>query len=347
VAESLHSKIRRKALLAGGFLAGILLVGTLGYRTVSAGQSSWIDCLYMTVITIATIGYGEIVDLSHSPGGRIFTIFMSVTGIGVMTYIMMSLTAFIVEGELNEAFRRRKMEKRVEKLSGHYIVCGADGVGTHIVQELRSTLRPFVVVDVAREKIDGLAAGGEEPAFVIGDATDNETLRRAGIERALGLFAVTGDDNLNMVISLSAKQLNPKVRLVARCEAMRNLEKMQRAGADAAVSPTSIGGMRMASVMLRPAVVTFLDVMLRREDEHLRIEELPVPAAVVGHTLAELDLPRFRLLLLAVRQGEGWTYNPPREYRMQQGDVLVFMGSPEERTELEKTLTGACPFPQG
>jgi len=142
-----------------------------------------------------------------------------------------------------------------------------------------------------------------------------------------------------MVVSLSARQLNPGIRVVARCEEPRNAEKMQRAGADAAVSPTRIGGLRIASEMLRPAVVTFLDVMLRREDEALRIEELAVPAAMIGRKLAALDLQRFsKLLLLAVRTGQGWTYNPPRDYVMQAGDTLVFMGSPEERKELERLL---------
>jgi voltage-gated potassium channel len=293
------------------------------------------------VITIATIGYGEIVDLSQSPGGRVFTMFLSFAGIGIMTYIMMSLTAFVVEGELNEAFRRRKMEKRIEKLREHYIVCGADGVGSHVARELAATRRPYVVIDPDRDKIERFHGQEEGPAFLVGDATDNETLRRAGIERARGLFAVTGDDNLNLVISLSARQLNPAVRVVARCEEPRNTEKMQRAGADSAVSPTRIGGLRMASEMLRPAVVGFLDVMLRREDERLRIEELAVPAGVVGRPLAALELQRFaKLLLLAVRHAEGWTYNPPRDYVMQAGDTLVFMGSPEERVELERVLTG-------
>ena len=256
----------------------VLGVGTAAYKHIGGEQATLLDSLYMVVITIATIGYGEIIDLSHSPGGRIFTMFLSFAGIGIMTYIMMSLTAFVVEGELNEAFRRRKMEKRIEKLRDHYIVCGADGVGTHVARELAATQRPYIVVDVDREKIERLHGGEDGPAFVVGDATDNETLEKAGIERAHGLFAVTGDDNQNMVISLSARQLNPKIRVVARCEEVRNSEKMQRAGADSAVSPTRIGGLRMASEMLRPAVVNFLDVMLRREDLALRIEELAVPA---------------------------------------------------------------------
>jgi voltage-gated potassium channel len=266
--------------------------------------------------------------------------FLSFAGIGIMTYIMMSLTAFVVEGELNEAFRRRKMDKRIEKLRDHYIVCGSDGVGSHVISELTSTKRPFVVVDMDREKVDRLKVDEEEgPAFVIGDATDDETLRRAGIDRARGLFAVTGDDNLNLVISLSARQLNPGIRVVARCEEARNTEKLQRAGADSSVSPTRIGGMRIASEMLRPAVVNFLDVMLRRDDLALRIEELPVPAGMAGRHLAELELHQFRkLLLLAIRSGGSWTYNPPRDHRMQDGDTLIFMGSPEERVELERHL---------
>ena len=218
MAESLHAKIRRKALIAGGLLVLVLAVGTAAYKYIGGEKATLLDSLYMVVITIATIGYGEIIDLSHSPGGRIFTMFLSFAGIGIMTYIMMSLTAFVVEGELNEAFRRRKMEKRIEKLSDHYIVCGADGVGTHVARELLATQRPYIVVDVDREKIERLHGGEDGPAFVVGDATDNETLEKAGIGRAHGLFAVTGDDNQNMVISLSARQLNPKIRVVARCE---------------------------------------------------------------------------------------------------------------------------------
>jgi voltage-gated potassium channel len=339
MAESLHAKIRRKALIAGGLLLLVLLVGTAAYKRIGGEQATWLDSLYMVVITIATIGYGEVIDLSHSPGGRVFTMFLSFAGIGIMTYIMMSLTAFIVEGELNEAFRRRKMEKRIAKLTDHYIVCGADGVGSHVARELAATQRPFVVVDTDREKIEHVHGGDEGPPFIVGDATDNETLHRAGIERARGLFAVTGDDNLNMVISLSARQLNPAIRVVARCEETRNAEKMQRAGADTAVSPTRIGGLRMASEMLRPAVVSFLDVMLRREDLALRIEELAVPGSMVGRPLAELDLTSYRtLLLLAVRSGESWTYNPSRDVLMQAGDTLVFMGSPAERRQLEQSF---------
>jgi voltage-gated potassium channel len=342
VSANLHAKIRRKALIAGGLLTLVLGIGTAVYKYIGGAQATLTDSLYMVVITIATIGYGEIIDLSHSPGGRIFTMFLSVTGIGIMTYIMMSLTAFVVEGELNEAFRRRKMDKRIEKLRDHYIVCGADGVGTHVARELAATKRPFIVVDVDREKIERLHGGDDGPAWVVGDATDNTTLEKAGIERAQGLFAVTGDDNMNMVISLSARQLNPKIRVVARCEEARNSDKMQRAGADSAVSPTRIGGLRMASEMLRPAVVNFLDVMLRREDLALRIEELPVPAGVVGRPLATLELHRFhKLLLLAVRTGEeDWTYNPSRDHVMQAGETLVFMGSPAERLQLEQLLGG-------
>ncbi len=341
MAVSLHEKIRRKALIAGGLLVLVLGIGTAAYKHIGGEKTTLLDSLYMVVITIATIGYGEIVDLSHSPGGRIFTMFLSFAGIGIMTYIMMSLTAFVVEGELNEAFQRRKMEKRIEKLHDHFIVCGADGVGTHVARELSSTQRPYIVVDVDREKIERFHGGEDGPAFVIGDATDNETLEQAGICRAHGLFAVTGDDNQNMVISLSARQLNPKIRVVARCEEVRNSEKMQRAGADSAVSPTRIGGLRMASEMLRPAVVNFLDVMLRHEDLALRIEELAVPASMVGCTLAALDLQHFRkLLLLAVRTGQGWTYNPPRDHVMQAGETLIFMGSPEEREQLERVLAG-------
>ncbi len=343
--DNLHAKIRRKALIAGGLLAAVLGVGTAVYKHIGGERATLLDSLYMVVITVATIGYGEIIDLSHSPGGRLFTMFLAFAGVGIMTYIMMSLTDFVVEGELNEAFRRRKMQKRIGKLFDHYIVCGADGVGMHVASELASTQRPFVVIDPDRRKIEHFHGGEDGPAFVVGDATDNETLEKAGIGRALGVFAVTGDDNLNLVISLSARQLNPKVRVVARCDDARNSEKMQRAGADSAVSPTRIGGLRMASEMVRPAVVNFLDVMLRRESGALRIEELAVSATMAGRPVSALGLQRFRKLLLiaVVRAGDDWTYNPPGDYVMQERETLVFMGSPEERLQLERVLAGEHP----
>jgi len=290
----------------------------------------------MTFITIATIGYSEIVDMSHNPAGRIFTVFVAISGIGVATYILTNLTAFMVEGEMTETFRRRKMEKSIKKLKRHYIVCGIEGVGFHILNELSETKRPHVIVDIDRGRIDKALELFQEELFIEGDATDSDALIAAGVKEASGLFAVTGDDNQNLVISLTAKQLNPQVRVVARCRDLKNVEKMKKAGADAVVSPTFIGGLRMASEMVRSTAVSFLDTMLRDKEKNLRVEEMTVSESLAGKPVSALNLSDYpNILLLAVKTEGGWTYNPPADHVMKLWDTLIFMTTPDERDKLE------------
>lgn len=340
VSEAPTSKVVKKLAAAVGIMVFMATLGTAAYWIIGEGRYSLLDCLYMTFITISTIGYGEIIDLSASPAGRLFTMVLAASGVGVMTYILVNVTAFVVEGELNETFRRKKMEKAVEALEGHYIVCGLDGVGAYVLEELRSTARPHVLVEENREELDRYRQEGKEPLSLEGDPTDSDTLRKAGAARARGLFAVTGDDNRNLVISLTARQLNPTLKVIARCEIMKNAEKMRSAGADSIVSPTFIGGLRMASEMFRPSVVSFLDEMLRSDNASLRIEEQAVSDSLAGRPISDLDLGRFRhLLLLAVKTPTGWVHNPPRTHTMEEGEVLIFMTSPDERQELEKIFS--------
>ncbi len=178
---NLYSKNYKKFIWAGFVLLVIVTAGTVGYWFIGEGRHSIIDCLYMTVITVATIGFGEIIDMSQNPWGRIFTMIIAISGIGAATYILTNLTAFMGEGEMSEAFRRRKMEKMIKKLKGHYIVCGVEGVGFYVLNELSDTKRPYVVVDVDREKIDKALEDFHDPLFIVGDATDSDTLLEAGI----------------------------------------------------------------------------------------------------------------------------------------------------------------------
>ena len=293
----------------------------------------------MTFITIATIGYGEIIDLSGNAGGRIFTMFIAISGIGVMAYILTSVTALEVEGRLTESFRRRRMEKTARSYRGHYIICGCGSLGCYIANELHATRRPHVIIDVDKKNIESNLESLDNEVFIEGDATDSDTLLQAGAEKAAGLFAVTRDDNQNLVVTLTAKQLNPRLRVVARCNDTKNVEKMRKAGADAVVSPTAIGGLRMASEMVRPAVVSFLDTMLRDKEKNLRVEELPVPKSFAGKSISALNLKSScNVLLLAVKTGEGWVYNPSESYVIDQDNTLVFMTTPEGRDELSELL---------
>jgi voltage-gated potassium channel len=329
----------RKFIWAGFILLAIILIGTVGYWFIGGRQYSFVDALYMTIITITTIGFGEIIDLTGNVAGRIFTIFIAISGVGILLYFVTNLTALVVEGELKESFRRRRMEKIAGNSRDHYIVCGVGAVGFHIVSELDATKRPLVIVDTDKKNIERCLELSKDEVFIEGDATNSDILLKAGVERARGLFAVTGDDNQNLVISLTAKQLNPKLKVVARCNEIKNSQKMRKAGADAIVSPTSIGGLRMASEMVRPTAVSFLDTMLRDRRRNLRIEELPVPGSFVGKSLSVLNLNRHaNTLLLAVKTGEDWVYKPSENYIFAPESTLVFMTTPEGRDELAVLL---------
>lgn len=330
----------RQSRIALLMLILVILIATLGYLYIGGENATFIDALYMTVITIATIGYGEIIDLSHSPGGRVFTMLVSIAGIGMLTYLLSTVTAFVVEGELNRGFKRRRMEKHISHLTDHYIVCGSDAAAGHVVRELRATQRNLVVVTYNREELERCFAEEDPPLYILGDATHDVTLMRAGIQRARGLFAVAHDDNLNVMILLTAKPLNPATRLVAHCADLENANKMRRVGADAVVSMEQIGGMRMASEMLRPTVVSFLDIMLRDKNNNLRIEEVPLPGVWEGRTVGELPLENHEsLLLLAVKQeSEGWHYNPKHDFVLPPRPILVFLCNPEDREALQREV---------
>lgn len=330
----LVQRLRRRFGKPLAVLAAIHVVGTVGYKLLGGASHTWLDALYMTFITVATIGYAEVIPLDESPAGRIFTMAVGFAGIAVTWYIFSTLTAFIVEGEFNVALRRRRMRKAIEKLSGHYIVCGVGRVGTNVAHELAITGRPYVIADIAQQRIDAFRERYPDALWLHGDAADDQTLADAGIDRAAGVFAITGDDAKNLVITLSAKQLNPRVRVVARCHDVSYTEKMRRVGADAIVSPDFTGGMRIPSSMLRPKVISFLDEMLRSE-EALRVEELAVPERLAGASCGELEPRSPDHLLLAVRTGGRWRFNPPDDLRLAAGDTLVFMTTPEGRRRIE------------
>ena len=337
--EFLLQFIKRNLSLFG-VLVFVLLIGTIGYSIIGEGRYSVVDCLYMTVITITTIGYGEIVDLSNKPLGRVFTIFIAFSGIGIAAYLFSNITAFIVEGRLQEVFWRRKMEREIGKLKKHYIVCSVDGVGFYIAKELHSTKRPYVIVDNDKTKVERIIGGLRNELFVEGEATDSDVLIKAGISEAQGLFAVARDDNENLVISLTAKTLNTGVKVVAACNDLKNMEKIKKAGADAVISPSYIGGLRIVSEMIRPTVVSFLDTMMRDTEKNLRIEEISPSGSFINKPIKALNLKKFpNILLLAIKRKEGWVYNPDEDYILKQDDTLIIMTTPEEKFELEKIFT--------
>lgn len=231
------------------------------------------------------------------------------------------------------------MQNMIGKLSGHYIVCGVGRVGGNVAHELIATGRECVVIDGDMQHIESILDKHPGLLYLHADATDNDVLLTAGVMRARGVFAVATDDSQNLVISLSAKQLNPNVRVVARCHDMKNAEKTRLAGADEIVSPDFTGGMRIASAMVRPQVVSFLDEMLK-SDDNLRVEEFAIPETFSGKPLEALNLASRHYMVLAIRQGQQLIFNPDAGHAMHGGDMLMVMTTPQGRSLLERLIQG-------
>lgn len=322
-----------------GSVIWVLLVGTIGYHVVEGW--SFFDALYMTTITLATIGYGEVHPLSTS--GRVFTIFLSLTGLGVMAYSFSTITAFVVEGQLTHALRRRKMDARIKKLDGHYIVCGAGYTGESICEELQKTRREFVVIDKDPE----VCAKHQERGWLVvqGNALQDEVLEKAGIKKAKGICCALDDDPDNMFITISARALNPRMRVVSEVHDDDVKDRLLRSGADAVVSSMSIGGLRMASQMVRPAAVNFLDSMIRDPKSTYRFEEISIPegSAFAGKPLKSIQETNGRApLIVAIRpsSASSYTIGPSADHELSAGDVLVVIGEVDAVRELQESAKG-------
>ncbi len=321
--------LRRQLVLSLLLLVVVVLSAVAVYMWFGGPEVTLLDAVYMAVITITTVGYGEIVDTHANPALRLFNIFFILVGIGIMLYVFSVSTAFIVEGELNDFFRRRKMMKQIRDMNDHLIICGAGETGTHMVKEFVKTGNVFIVIDRDEEQLQRISHLGDFPV-IKGEAGDESVLTAARIHHARALASVLPEDKDNLLITVTARLLNPNLRIVARCAESRMIEKLLRHGANSAVSPNMIGGMRLASELIRPSVVGFLDRMLRDQAGTMRVEEIPLAegSAWIGKKLKELGVQgRYNLLALAVRTSDGeMKFNPREDMVMAQSDVLVVMG---------------------
>ncbi len=338
--QNIESKVMRKLLVSLLALVSVFIIGTGGYRILGESHYSWMDCFYMVFVSITTIGFHEVVEMPDYEYGRLFTVFIAITGIAIMGYVLSTVTAFMLEGEFSEARRRRKMEKKIAQLKEHYIVCGVGLVGRNVAQDLEMSGLPSVIIDGDLPTIQHYIEAHPNQLYLHGDATDNDVLMAAGIMRAKGVFAVAHEDSSNLVISLSAKQLKPNARVVARCHDLKNADKTKRAGADEVVSPDFSGGLRIVSAMVRPNVMSFLDEMLK-SNSNLRMEEIKIPQEMNNQPLSALYHNNKDAMVLAIQRKSTWQFNPPANQLLQEKDVLMVMTTPEGRSRLEVVMHGA------
>lgn len=327
----------QKIFFAVFMLVIILCVGTSGYMLIENG--SFLDSLYMSVITITTVGYGEIIPLS--PPGRAFTICLILVGVGFVLYLVGEVTESMVEGGLRKIMGRNNMEKRVAALKDHYIVCGFGRIGKVICKNFKENKLPFVVVESDPEEVQKI----DELGYLAlpGNASSDEMLLKAGIKLAKGLIAVVSSDAENVYIILSAKGLNPNLFIMARSSGAEGSEtKLLRAGADKVISPYFIGACRMAQLVVRPTVVDFLDLTVHGGELGLRLEELRVSkhSSLAGKRLMDSGLRKeYDLIVVAIkREGGEMQFNPKPQTSILPGDILVVLGEHVHIAALEKQL---------
>jgi voltage-gated potassium channel len=314
-------------------LVGLILIGMVGFHFIEGWP--WFDGLYMVVTTFTTIGYQEVHPLSHA--GRVFNVVLIVAGVSLVFLGIGSLTQALLEFELASFFGRRKMEREIERLSDHYIICGAGRVGRSVARELARRPVPFIIIEQSEPKADRY--GGEKWLFLVGDATQEQTLHNAQIERARGLVAATTTDATNLYIVLTARGLNPKLKIIARASEEDAEKHLLTAGADSVVSPYLFAGQRIAQSFLRPHVVSFLDTATTHLGMDLEIGEIHVTpnSAFAGKTVETSRLRQERgLIVLAIKRTQGMHFNPSPEDRIEAGDYLIAMGEPDQLRQLQQ-----------
>jgi voltage-gated potassium channel len=317
----------------------------MGFWLLGNGRWELAECAYMTVITLSTVGFGELSQMHEVPGARPLTIVLIISGVGALAYVQGNLTALLVEGVIGQAWRRNRMRKAIDSMDGHVVVCGAGSTGRHVIEELVATSTPFVVIDRDQEHLERISTDLMEGKmlYVLGDATDDHALVEANVAKARGVVAALTHDKDNLFVTLSARSLNSSARIVSKVVEDPAAAKMRKAGATSVVSPAMIGGRRMASELIRPEVNEFLDQMLRDKSKNLRIEECVVPKGSVFSGVALKDTPirkETRLLVVAVRDSErNFVYNPDPDHVVLEGATLIVMGEAENVAKLRKLMT--------
>lgn len=318
------------------FLLSVFVVGIGGYMVIEGWN--FFDSLYMVVITLATVGFGEIHPLTFH--GRIFTIVLILVWAGIGFYALSSIIQPIIEGEIRKVLGRKKLEKEIRNLKDHYIVCGFGRMGSYISRELRNASVSYIIIEkdeYLREKLER-----ENYLYLYGNASEDEVLIEAGVKKARGLVAVVASDADNVYITLTARQLNPNLFILARSSNESSERKLQQAGANKVISPYQMGAVRMVQAILRPAVLDFIEIAFHGKSMELQCEEFLVKpnSSLVGSSLQEAEIRKnLGVIIVAIKETSGkMVFNPSREVRINAGDTLITLGEKKDLVRLEKIL---------
>lgn len=333
---------QRQVLIALILLVSLILTGTIGYFIIEkdnpAEKWNLLDAIYMTVITLTTVGYEN---LGMSDTGRIFTLFLLIGGFGVFTYSITIATNFLIQGQLNNFFRRQKMMRTLNKLVNHYVICGLGDTGVHVLDEMLKASVDFVMIEREEERIRQIAET-REFVCLTGDATDDELLKRAGIARAKGLITCLSRDQDNLYVVISARKINPRLKIISKGVENNSPGKLITAGADEVVLPDRIGALRIAAGLLRPHLVGLLEnITENQQGPQFTKSMIQVGCELDGMTLKAANIQeRTGLIIIAIQDKTGqFFYNPPRQKILQAGDALLLIADQKEIQTLHK-LTG-------
>ncbi|OFW34945.1 MAG: hypothetical protein A2074_08625 [Candidatus Aquicultor primus] len=321
-------KTVRHLWLALGLLSVVVIIGVMGYMVIEGW--SFRDALFMTIISITTVGYGIVKPLTV--GGTYFTMLVVLAGTGTAFYVLVAVVEFMVEGHLSGYITEKRVEKTISKLEEHYIICGFGRVGENVAEEFSTSRVLFVVIENKPERVEECREYGY--LCIEGDASSDEVLLAAGVERAQGLVAAVDSDADNVFVTLTARVLNQNIKIVARSSVGESIEKLQRAGANKVVSPSIIGGKRMAAMLLRPVVTDYLDVVTYGDGLEFRLEELKVSegSSIKGKTIGEADLRRRTgAVVLAIKKNSGgFNTSPDVDTTIELDDELVIIGTQDQ-----------------
>lgn len=319
-------------------LNGALLLGIVGY-SILFPDAPIEKVIFMTGITLSTVGYGDVLNVESNPAAIIFTMVLMIIGMGAVLYSISYVTAFIIEGNLKNIFLAESMKRRAKRMKDHYIICGVGKTGIHVVAEMQETKQDYIVIEMNEERIKAVQEIAPNAVILKEDATSDHIFDEINLKEAKALVCTLSNDKDNLYLTLSAKMHNPDLLVVARAFDLGMFDKLKKAGADYVVSPNYIGGMRIASEILRPHVVTFLDKMLRAKDKSIRVEETVISSdsKYIDKSIKEaLFFKKTGVNIMGIACGDtGYDYNPSPDYKFKGGDVILYICNNKQRDAIQ------------